>query len=512
MKRIAVVLVGCLGSIVLATRPAGAVCKMIINVDRTASMTLPASSGTRCTSSQNLLIAILDAYWLGMDYDITQLPRGAEESTRMNRDCPCNASTGSFCTDSLGQRPDVTQGTRLVQVWEFHGDTMQPLWTDGEDGFISIGEAITRVNALGWYNANRESVGDCPGPTTPMAQAMCRAARKFPLIANTPLGQVSIIKTLTDGEENWSHIVPIDTAANEARCREPTDLGDEWRTRVQGVYDERDVVHDAVLWGGFQELTATASAGEPNGEALGRARATAGSSLAASPDEEFFLRLAEATGGTFRFIDLTTPISPEVTLVDSDGDGIPDFRDRCVGDCADDRDHDGIPDASDACRLLAEDGRSPFRSDGCPDADFDGVRDDVDRCRTEADDHLAPFPSDGCAAAHWSASATPNLPFRGLVCTSRFVVSPTGAASRAKLSIAGSHSSRAGLRGVLFHNLDPAEAFPVGTFPAGAGSFSFTDRPVAAAPSSATGLWTLCITDTNGFGASGVLNSWSIHD
>jgi hypothetical protein len=516
MKRIAVVLVGCLGLVVMARRPAYADCRLVINVDRTASMMASTTGGTRCLVAKQAVKTILNAYLNGQDYDITKDSPSAETSVDYNRDCPCNApqvqgNPGTHCTDAGGQDPYRTHTARRVMIREFQGDVMQPLrlWLDGEDPFLAVGVAIERLkNIPDWYDASGNAVDGCPGPFTPMAQAMCRAA--FTL-GGTPSGMTFVVRNLTDGEENYSDIVPIDDANNELRCRKPADDILTWQGTVSTQFTSRGIVTDNDLFGGLP-LTVAASVLEPNGDARGRAAAAPGSSLAASPDEEFFAALAEATGGRFRFIDPTTPISSEITLIDSDGDTIPDFRDRCVGDCAADRDRDGIPDANDACPLLAEDGGSPFRSDGCPDTDSDGIHDGADNCRTETDDHLAPFPRDGCRSAHWSASATPNLPFRGLVCTSRFVHSPTGAASLAKLSIAGSHSSRAGLRGVLFHNIDLSEAFPVGTFPAGAGTFGFTDRPIDVAPSSATGLWTLCITDTNGFGASGVLNSWSIHD
>jgi hypothetical protein len=526
MKRIAVVLVGCLGLILMATRPAGAECRLILNVDRTGSMQDPVVGGgqTKCLLAQTMASEILDAYMIGRNYDVTKPSPSAEFDLTYNGACPCKAGGGE-CTNSID--PEDTANTRLVQVREFDGDGVGtklvweglPIERDAIDGFLPVGQAITFMQTTsGWYNGG-PFVDNCPGPSTPLAQSMCRAARVFSptFPSGAANGSLWLMKTLTDGGENSSQAIGLIAGETEdgmftGRCRKTTDTGLEWHDRVFPEVNMRSIVPDSELFGTIGGLTLTASAGEPNGEVRGRAPGVAapGSSLTASDDQEFFAALSEAGGGRFHFIDASTPLSSEVTRVDSDGDGIPDFRDQCVGDCAADFDHDGIPDANDACPLLAEDGHSPFPSDGCPDTDFDGVHDGIDKCPTVPDDHLAPFPHDGCPAAHWSASATPNLPFRGLVCTSQLVLSPTGAASRAKLSIAGSHSSRAGLRGVLFHNLVPSEAFPVGTFSAGAGTFGFTDRRIDVAAGSATGLWTLC--DTNGFGASGVLNSWSLHD
>src|SRR5207344_1551461 len=80
---------------------------------------------------------------------------------------------------------------------------------------------------------------------------------------------------------------------------------------------------------------------------------------------------------------------------------------------------------------------------------------------------------------HWSGSATPNLPTidNGTACTSLDVTGP-GDASLVKLDISGNHDFRSILRGTLAHNGVTVDSFPTGTFPAGAGAFSFTNRTV----------------------------------
>jgi subtilisin-like proprotein convertase family protein len=117
------------------------------------------------------------------------------------------------------------------------------------------------------------------------------------------------------------------------------------------------------------------------------------------------------------------------------------------------------------------------------------------------------------AGAHWSGSATPNLPTidNGSACTT-LTVTDSGDASAAKLNISGRHDFRSILRGTLAHNGVTKTAFPVGTFPRNAGTFSFANRVVAGFTGSATGDWTLCIIDTDAFGDTGVLNSWAVHD
>ncbi|MCD6500080.1 MAG: hypothetical protein J7M25_17445 [Deltaproteobacteria bacterium] len=80
---------------------------------------------------------------------------------------------------------------------------------------------------------------------------------------------------------------------------------------------------------------------------------------------------------------------------DTDGDGIPDYKDRCPGQAEDkdgfqdsdgcpdlDNDNDGIPDVRDKCSNAAEDVDRYQDQDGCPDLDNDkdGVPDKVDNC------------------------------------------------------------------------------------------------------------------------------------
>jgi len=115
---------------------------------------------------------------------------------------------------------------------------------------------------------------------------------------------------------------------------------------------------------------------------------------------------------------------------------------------------------------------------------------------------------------NWSCSATPNLPTidNGTVCTTCTVTTTGGDSAVAKLDISGSHDFRSILRGTLAHNGTTVAAFPVGTFPTGAGTFSFTNRSEPGFTGDASGTWTLCIVDTDAFGDTGVLNTWSVHN
>ncbi len=120
----------------------------------------------------------------------------------------------------------------------------------------------------------------------------------------------------------------------------------------------------------------------------------------------------------------------------------------------------------------------------------------------------------GGGGANWSGSATPNVATidNGQVCSSLTVATTGGDSSLAKLSIAGRHDFCSVLSGTLAHNGVTATAFATGTFAQGACNFALTDRAVAGFSGDATGTWTFCLRDTDAFGDTGTLNSWSVHN
>lgn len=83
--------------------------------------------------------------------------------------------------------------------------------------------------------------------------------------------------------------------------------------------------------------------------------------------------------------------------LDRDGDGVPDYQDDCPDTPGDkkfngcpDRDGDGIPDKDDDCPDVA--GLAKFK--GCPDTDEDGVPDPKDKCPDTPKG--CPVDADGC--------------------------------------------------------------------------------------------------------------------
>ncbi len=96
---------------------------------------------------------------------------------------------------------------------------------------------------------------------------------------------------------------------------------------------------------------------------------------------------------------------------DSDGDGIPDSRDRCPMEAEDvdgfededgcpdpDNDADGVLDIVDQCPLEPEDRDGFEDEDGCPDPDNDqdGIPDNLDQCPDEPEDFDGFEDEDGC--------------------------------------------------------------------------------------------------------------------
>jgi subtilisin-like proprotein convertase family protein len=122
----------------------------------------------------------------------------------------------------------------------------------------------------------------------------------------------------------------------------------------------------------------------------------------------------------------------------------------------------------------------------------------------------------GCnTGVTWSGSASPNLATidNSTACTSLTVPStPSSDSSLAKLNISGRHDFCSILRGTLAHNGTTVAAFPTGTFPTGPCNFSFTNRAVSGLSGDASGTWTFCIVDTDAFGDTGTLNTWSVHN
>lgn len=120
---------------------------------------------------------------------------------------------------------------------------------------------------------------------------------------------------------------------------------------------------------------------------------------------------------------------------------------------------------------------------------------------------------DTSGGSGWSGSATPNMATvdNGSACTS-LTVSGSGSAADVKLDLSGTHDYRSILRATLAHNGTTVQAFGTNTFANGAGSFSLSDRAVSGFSGDPAGTWTLCIIDTDAYGDSGVLSSWSVHN
>lgn len=404
-------------------------------------------------------------------------------------------TTGSMATASSGgTRLQVAQANivnfltppssspdNLYALWFFDGTTYRII-DDFATGDTAKNRVIADVRAL-----------PVPGAATPLAGTLCAgvdALRDHSLPAD-----IKRMFVASDGEENntsmsdpcFGPASTIDTPPFSGPPPVTTPASWQWKVYNKvcsgapdsaGFCPGSSEIIDVVQIFDFASVT---------GHSLVRTEAgghTADRFAAVTPssnlDTALFSSLAHATHGVYRAITLSTPPAVANPIPgDANGDGCVDLQDRTQ---------------------VINDSGTP--GNGIDDFNFNGTVDNADL------ETVLQHAGQGC----WSGSATPNLKTvdNGTACTT-MTVSTAGLAAVARLDISGSHAFRSVLRGTLAHNGVTVDAFPVGTFPAGAGTFSFTSRAVPGLPGDASGAWTLCIVDTDAFGDTGVLNTWSVH-
>lgn len=117
----------------------------------------------------------------------------------------------------------------------------------------------------------------------------------------------------------------------------------------------------------------------------------------------------------------------------------------------------------------------------------------------------------GGTTTDWSGSSSPSLSIvdNTTVCDD-ITISGSGDASDVELSLSGTHSWRSILEVTLAHGGATVEVVSTGDWSRGSGSFSLSNEAVSGFSGSATGTWTLCVTDTDAYNDSGTLSTWSI--
>ncbi len=407
-------------TIFLVSLPASAgTCKLSIILDRSGSMRTPRLDGsgdTRCKVASQAASDAVAAFANGNLYKVNEGEK-IENGDVYDLNCP------------LGPDGNVAAGSsKLVSVWMFEG-SLPPIVTGGlinvTNGFVDPDAAIGALQRSPAFNADAAHPDllvpkECPSGATPLAQGMFEAARVFgpPLTAPLPAGEIRRAVILTDGDENYSDEVTLPSGSMRIRLPgDPADslLGDWAVLKMKDEYNRRDVDPTGFLFedpGIIALRVATTRIGDldgPSGQVVSLAAATPNRGYPVASDIQFFTRLAAQTGGTFEMAPDTSPLAAQQTLIDSDGDGIPDFRDLCDAPGCVDGDGDGIPTVIDQCRTSQEDGRGANPGDGCPDTDADGIPNSRDACPTKFEDYVLPNPTDGCPVVA-VASAVPAAP------------------------------------------------------------------------------------------------------
>lgn len=379
----------------------------------------------------------------------------------------------------------------------FAPDTVWGLWFFTDSGFSVIRDLGDPVTGDAAKARILTDIATLPiaGGQTPLAHTLCEGVDAL-TDHSTPADRRQIFLA-SDGEENNTPFFPGDQCGGpySVSTIPPYDIGPprSWQNRVYnklcsgspdspGFCPASPFIFNAIhLYDDFADSFSARRIFAPNleGPILGAAALTVPT---VEVDKAFFSRLARDTHGTYRAITSDTPLSVAF-LIPGDANG-----DTCVN-------------ALDVSQVQRDSGTP---GNGIDDFNHNGTVDNFDLQTVLAN------AGRGC----WSGSATPNLPTldKGTVCTTLSVNSQGGDASRVKLDLSGRHDFRSILRGTLAHNGVTVPAFPVGTFPSGAGDFSLTSRPVLGLSGDQSGPWTLCIVDTDGFLDTGILKSWSVHN
>jgi Thrombospondin type 3 repeat len=416
-------------------------CRLEILLDRSDVMRLPRQDGaklpdntipTRGYAAGLTVLEVLAAFEQGDFYDINKLDDSGiivSSSDEYDQKCP-NAtdrkvSIRIFKTDSPIDHPDPND---LNLHWNF---------TQITAGFVAPADAYVAYKASDLWDKGKyvDSNGvehkydrptevnttpyDVPYPPggivhfSALADGMCISARGFGQGPGSSFDLREIF-TLSAGGE---------VASNQSGCRTdniyasngmpPGALGSGgWGDAVHAEYAAHGIQGHGVLFEGAQGLPPPSAAAMLNyhpadliagrSAKVGALAVTSTTAPVYPPANDllFFQQLAAATGGKASAAIDTTPIAPTSgvsTTTDTDGDGVPDFRDFCPFGMCQDIDGDQIPDNMDLCKFTqSEDGKGPFPADGCSDFDADGIRDGLDLCPAEIEDWYPPRPNDGC--------------------------------------------------------------------------------------------------------------------
>lgn len=271
------------------------------------------------------------------------------------------------------------QGALPVAVYTFAGDDMPPIChtcRPGDTvGFIDSNEALDAIECL-TASPSPALCGTTPdggapflvGGNTPLAGAMCAVADK--LVNSSSAGDSMILQVESDGEENSTATglcagVPPGAGGTFDPVTNTWSPGTSWQAKVVNhITSEPKPTGSTLAVNGdlyeLQGLLTLRAPGQPDPEGILTPEArllasTPAASTGLNPLEQFFISLAQATGG-------------RVTIIHDDGPPpvVGDFTgDRCV-------------DHADAISVARAFGPIAPPADGTFDLNLDGVVDFAD--------------------------------------------------------------------------------------------------------------------------------------
>jgi hypothetical protein len=330
------------------------------------------------------------------------------------RDTVVSTMTVAQITGAYGINDKLQVGANLPLVFSESGSGLNPTNGMGMPGGLQV-TGLGDLLVEGKYRLYEDTknglrVAGIGGLTLPTSFGSdtnaCNGTKSCFIGDNLPTARLRAAATWKHDELTLGGDLGI--ILRDPRTIYASTIGQQWTFGLAGAYAITDKF--SVIAEGYGRTgLASFSIDQSPMEVLGGLRLIAAQKLAVTLGGG--AGLDQAIGAPDARFFASVGYAPDVR--DSDGDGIPNDRDKCPlipedkdgfqdedGCPDDDNDGDGIPDSEDKCPNQAEDHDGFEDDDGCPDLDNDkdGIPDLQDRCPNDPEDGKPPFPKDGCPA------------------------------------------------------------------------------------------------------------------